>query len=224
MKRSTMVILGATGMLAAGAWLGRSTGPLGNDEPANVYDSVSACITANAMSREACETEFEAASERHLKEAPRFAAQTDCEAKYGAGQCKPATIAGTSYFLPALVGFMVAQRLMNQRQAQPLLPPAVAQQPCPPGATAANNPACAPRSSTGSSGGSSAFSSGRSYSTTRGTSITRSSNSTSIVLPRSNNSSFGTSGRGSPSPNASPSVSRGGFGSTARSTSSSSSS
>lgn len=222
MKRSTMLMLGATGVLVAGAWLGRSTGPLGQEEPANIYDSVSACITANAMSREACETEFQAASDRHLKDAPRFTAQNQCEAEYGAGQCKPATIAGTSYFLPALAGFMVAQRLMNQRQAQPLLPPRAGQQPCPPGATAATHPACAPRSTTSSSSGAGAAF--RSYSTTRGASVSRSTSSSRVIVPRSTGTTAGTVSRSPSSAGSVPSVSRGGFGSTARSTSSSSSS
>nr|MCU0820015.1 DUF1190 domain-containing protein [Beijerinckiaceae bacterium] len=142
MKRSSMIFLGATGLLIAGAWLGRSGGPVSDTDKAEIYESLSACVTANAMTRDQCESEFAAAQEKHLKDAPRFPARAECEAQYGSGQCQPATIAGTSYFLPALAGVMIAQRLLGQRQPQALLPPLRAQQTCAPGFTPATQPGC----------------------------------------------------------------------------------
>lgn len=222
MKRSSMIFLGATGILVAGAWLGRSTGPLGNDEKANIYDNVNACVAANVLTRDECEAEFAAASAKHLAEAPRFSSSGACETQYGSGQCQPATIAGTSYFLPIMAGMLVAQRLMNQRQGQALLPPLASQRPCAPGFTPATQPGCvAQRTSTTGSAGAAAW---RSYSTTRGTSISRNASGPSTVtLPRTVTAPRSTSTTSTTSAPSS-SVSRGGFGSTARSTSASSSS
>ncbi len=218
MKRSSMIFLGATGLLIAGAWLGRSGGPVSDTDKAEIYESLSACVTANAMTRDQCESEFAAAEEKHLKDAPRFNAQTDCEAQYGAGQCKPATIAGTSYFLPTLAGVMIAQRLFGQRQPQALLPPLRAQQPCAPGFTPATQSGCVVPRSTSSSGSSTAG--WRSYSTAGGSVISRdASRSGPVTVPRTV-----TTGRGTAPSVQGSTVSRGGFGSTARSTSSSSSS
>lgn len=217
MKRSSMILIGATGLLIAGAWLGRSGGPVSDSDKAEIYESLSACVTANAMTREQCEAEFAAAEEKHLTEAPRFNAQGDCEAQYGPGQCKPATMAGTTSFLPSLAGVMIAQRLLGQRQPQALLPPLRNQQPCTPGFTPATQPGCVvPRStsSTGAAGG------WRSYSTAAGTTVSRNASQPGpVTVPRSI-----TAGRGGVPSVQSSTVTRGGFGSTARSTSSSSSS
>lgn len=221
MKRSSMIFLGATGILVAGAWLGRSTGPLGNDEKANIYDNVDACVAANVLTRSECEAEFVAARTKHLSEAPRFSSSGACETQYGAGQCQPATIAGTSYFLPVMVGMMVAQRLMNQRQGQALLPPLANQQACAPGFTPATQPGCVVQRTASGSAGAAAW---RSYSTTRGTSISRNATGpATVTLPRTVTAPRSTSGSTTTSAPSS-SVSRGGFGSTARSFSTSSSS
>lgn len=225
MKRSSMIFLGATGLLIAGAWLGRSGGPVSDTEKAEIYESLSACVSASVLTRNECEAEFAAAQEKHRAEAPRFAAQGECEAQYGAGQCQAETRAGTTSFLPTLIGVMIAQRLMGQRQPQALLPPRRSQQACPPGATPLTQPGCVvPRSSSTTAG----FVGGwRSYSTAGGAAVSRDiSRPGPVIVPRSV-----TTGRGSvPSVGASSAtsqnstVSRGGFGSTARSTSSSSSS
>lgn len=222
MKRSSMIFLGATGLLIAGAWLGRSGGPVSDTDKAEIYESLSACIAGNTLTREQCQAEFAAAEEKHLKEAPRFTAQGDCEAQYGAGQCKPATIAGTSYFLPALAGMMVAQRLLGQRQPQALLPPLRSQQACPPGFTPQTQPGCVAPRSTSSSSSSSSSGGWRSYSTAGGAAVSRNASQPGpVTVPRT-----ATTGRGT-APSASTSsstVSRGGFGSSASSFSSSSSS
>jgi hypothetical protein len=221
MKRSSMIFLGATGILVAGAWLGRSTGPLGHDEKANIYDDVNACVTAQVLTRDQCEAEFAAARGRHLSEAPRFSNSAACESQYGSGQCQPATIAGTSYFLPVMAGILAGQMLANRRPAQALLPPLRTQQPCAPGFTPATQPGCVVQrsSSTTSSGGG-----WRSYSTSSGSALSRNTaGPTTVTVPRgtvTTRSNTGSSTINSPSF----SVTRGGFGSTARSTSASSSS
>jgi uncharacterized protein YgiB involved in biofilm formation len=226
MKRSSMIFLGATGLLVAGAWLGRSGGPISDHDNAQIYDNIGACAAANVLTRDQCEAEFAAAEARHLTDAPRFSAAGDCEAQYGPGQCKPATIAGTNYFLPTLAGVLIAQRLMGQRQPQALLPPLRAQQPCAPGFTPVTQPGCVvPRATDSTSSGS-----WRSYSTAGGATVSRDAQrSGPVTVPRSITTGRGSvpsvSGGASQSSMASSQispVSRGGFGSTARSTSSSS--
>jgi uncharacterized protein YgiB involved in biofilm formation len=220
MKRSTAILLGATGVVLVGAWLGRE--PKREPEAdALVFASVAECLNAGALSREACENEFAAARESHQSTAPRFTSANECESQYGSGSCQPATIAGTSYFIPAMAGALIASQLINQRRAQALLPPLTsAGATCPPGQTPQTVPGCVMRSTSGS---------GRSFSTVSGYSFNRTSSAspairvpsdvatrpaprTSVgpVTPRSSTSST--------------TVSRGGFGSTAATTSSSSSS
>ncbi|MBN8534881.1 MAG: DUF1190 domain-containing protein [Rhizobiales bacterium] len=221
MKRSSMIFLGATGILVAGAWLGRSTGPLGHDEKANIYDDVNACITAQVLTRDQCEAEFAAARERHLAEAPRFSSASTCETQYGSGQCQPATIAGTSYFLPVMAGILAGQMLVNRRPAQALLPPLRTQQPCAPGFTPATQPGCLVQRSSSTSSGVGGW---RSYSTSSGGAISRNtSGPTTVTVPRGTVTTRSTTGSSTGSASSS-GISRGGFGSTARSTSASSSS
>lgn len=226
MKRSTAILLGATGIVLVGAWLGRTpkTDP---DAEASIFTSVAECINSGTLTRETCEAEFAAARETHQSTAPRFTTQGSCEGQYGQGSCQPATIAGTSYFIPAMMGAMIASQLANQRRAQALLPPLQGAQPCAPGFTPATQPGCVvqqPRSSSGSSSGG-----WRSFSTAGGYSVSRSSSASPTVrvpsdavarpAPRSS------TGPIAPRPSvSSSSVSRGGFGSTASSISRSSSS
>jgi hypothetical protein len=240
MKRSHAIALGATGIILAGAWLGSGKGEGVSD--AAIYADISECIRGGALNREQCEGQFAEAEKNHVSAAPKFANAGECESQYGAGQCKPASFNGASVFVPAMVGMLVANHLTNRRQAQALLPPQRGIPTCPPGQTPESMPGCvAPRAATSSSSSSSSGSGWRSYSTASGHSVSRNEsagqtgvkvpsqaafappprNTLGAVAPRP---SSVTSTRSSSSGAASGTVSRGGFGSTARSTSSSSSS
>ncbi len=265
MKRSHAIALGATGLIVAGVWLGQSgnsrvdssapTADPGQD--VQVFASVDECRKARnpfpfanrdssgqpipSEPELACEREFKAASETHVASAPKFADQKACETQYGANQCRPATFNGAAVFVPAMVGFMVANYLSNQRTPQALLPPRqMGAAPCPPGVTPQQMPGClmprqASSSSSSSSGG------WRSWSTSSGHTVSRSESapaSAPVRVPsdaasapaartalgaapaRSAFTSSSSSSRSSSS--SSSSVSRGGFGSTGRATSSSS--
>ena len=201
MKRSSQIGLGAAGvLLVATVW------SMTSDEPQEnlVYDSLSDCRAAGQLTAQQCETAFSEATAARLKDAPKFQSQSACEAQYGANGCSSATIGGAQYFIPALAGFMLARGLSGA-QAQPLMPPTTSA--CPPGST---QPECqqARSSSSSSSGGSYGGSSSRSraYTTTAGQAmVARNISSTGMA--------------------STPSVaSRGGFGSSSRSFSSSSSS
>ncbi len=117
-----------------------------------------------------------------------------------------------------MIGFMLARSLAGQPQGvtQPLFPPRAQNVPCPPGVDPALRPDCAPRqtSSSGSSGGSWArYSTGSGGTVVRDRSATASSAGGNATVPRT--------ALASP-PARTNVVSRGGFGSTSRSFSSSS--
>lgn len=205
MKRSSQIGLGAAGvLLVATVW--SMTGD--SQEENLVYNSLSDCRAAGQLTAQQCETAFSEATATRLKDAPKFQSQSACEAQYGANGCGSATIGGAQYFIPALAGFMLARGLSGGA-AQPLMPPTAAA--CPPGSTL---PECqqarSSSSSSGSSGGSSSYGGSRSraYSTTSGSNVT---------------AAFAGGSRGGGVSTTSVS-SRGGFGSTARSYSSHSSS
>lgn len=208
MKRSSQIGLAAVGViLVATVW-----SMTGDDKEENlVYNSLSDCRAAGQLTAQQCETAFSEATAARLKDAPKFQSQSACEAQYGANGCGSATIGGAQYFIPALAGFMLARGLSGA-QAQPLMPPTTSA--CPPGST---QPECqqarsaSSSSSSGSSGGSSSYGSSsrsRAYSTTSGGNVTAAfaggSRAGSVSTPSTS--------------------SRGGFGSTARSYSSHSSS
>lgn len=205
MKRSSQIGLGAAGLLlVATVWSMTSEDPQEN----LVYNSLSDCRAAGQLTAQQCETAFSEATAARLKDAPKFQSQAGCEVQYGANGCSSATIGGAQYFIPALAGFMLARGLSGGAQAQPLMPPTTSA--CPPGST---QPECQQaRSSSGSSGGGGgsygSSSRSRAYSTTSGSNVT---------------AAFAGGSRGGSVSTTSVS-SRGGFGSTARSFSSHSSS
>jgi len=94
-----------------------------DSEEVQVFENVFACAKATGKSREECETMREEAAERAAEEAPRFAALSDCEAEYGAGQCIQAEEAseesaseGRRHFSP----FIVAWFSSNKNGSSPL--------------------------------------------------------------------------------------------------------
>lgn len=205
MKRSSQIGLAAAGVvLVATVW-----SMTGEEAQENlVYNSVNECLAAAQLSASQCETAFSEATAARLKDAPKFRSQNECEAQYGANGCNTTNVGGSQYFIPALAGFMLARGLAGA-QAQPLLPPTTTA--CPPGSPQPECQQARSGSSSGSSGGSGSYGSGsrsRAYSTTSGRGVT---------------AAFATGSRGGGITTTSVS-SRGGFGSTARSYSSHSSS
>jgi uncharacterized protein YgiB involved in biofilm formation len=208
MKRSSQIGLAAVGViLVATVWSMTS-----DDKEENlVYNSLSDCRAAGQLTAQQCETAFSEATAARLKDAPKFQSQAGCEVQYGANGCSSATIGGAQYFIPALAGFMLARGLSGgqAQQAQPLMPPTTSA--CPPGSTQPECQQARSSSSSSSSGSSSSYggsSRSRAYSTTSG------GNVTAAFAGGSRAGSVSTSSTSS----------RGGFGSTARSYSSHSSS
>jgi uncharacterized protein YgiB involved in biofilm formation len=205
MKRSTQIGLAAAGVvLVATVW--SLSG--GDEEESLIYNSLADCRTGGQLSASQCEARFNEASANHVRDAKKFDSNSSCETEYGAGSCRSTTWNGAAVFIPALAGIMLARNLaQGGGAAQPLLPPTQAA--CPPGSQQPECQQARSASSGGSSGtygGGSRGSSSRAYSTTSGSAlVARSGGSTSGVATTSVSS-------------------RGGFGSTSHSFSSSSSS
>jgi uncharacterized protein YgiB involved in biofilm formation len=197
MKRSTTIMLGAAGVLMiAFMW------PRAEPKP-QAFTSLDDCTGAGVPWSECNQASGEAHGQA-LAEAPKFQTQGGCEAEFGPNQCRSASWAGASVFVPALAGFLLARNLSGGAPtAQPLYPG----RHCPPNVSPQQRPDCPQQqqqasSSGGSSGGSSgarAFSSSRNFTTGRGESVQR-------------------TGMGMAATTTAPSsvMSRGGFGSTAR--------
>jgi uncharacterized protein YgiB involved in biofilm formation len=258
MKRSEYIAIGAIGILMAATIWPRSdptrdsvidATPSGSGFTTLAFASVDECRQSQAVTEQVCSTEWGKAQQSTVADAPKYEQLADCEAEYGASQCRPATWNGASVFIPALAGVLIARNLAGAAaSSQPLYPPRVGPQSCPSGVSLTERPECQSRSGSGS--GSSSSSSGRSYySTGSGRVIgrvagavladvfipSRTTVSRTTVAPRggsfsgtpSNWSSPSTTSSSRPSgsfsQSSSPTASRGGFGSSGSSFSSSSS-
>ena len=212
MKRSTQIGLAAAGVVLVATYWSLSGG---ETEDSLVYSNLAECRAANQLTASQCEQRFNEASANHLREAKKFTSTAACEQEFGSGGCQSAVWNGAQVVIPALAGIMLARQFMSGGgAAQPLLPPTNSA--CPAGTRqpGSGRPECEqqPRSSSSSSssggsyGGSSSSSRSRAYTTTSGQAmVARNISSTGMA--------------------STPSVaSRGGFGSTSRSFSSSSSS
>lgn len=251
MKRSEYIALGAVGiLLAATFWPRGSSAPAPNDPAIDnatgsgfttlAFASLDECRQSQVVTEQDCSASFGKAREATVADAPKYAQLTDCEAEYGASQCRPATWNGASVFVPALAGVLMARSLSGaMASSQPLYPARVGPMSCPPGTSPLDRPECQTRSA--SSGSSS--SSGRSYYSTGSGRVvgrvagaviadmimpSRTTVTRTTVAPRGGSFSVGntpTTSRpsGTFSPSSSPTASRGGFGSSGSSFSSSSS-
>ncbi|CAN7202342.1 DUF1190 domain-containing protein [Bosea sp. LjRoot90] len=210
MKRSTQIGLAAAGVVLVATYWSLSGG---ETDDSLVYNNVAECRAANQLSASQCEQRFNEASANHLRDAKKFTSSASCEQEFGSSGCQSATWNNAQVFIPALAGIMLARQFMSGGgAAQPLLPPTSAA--CPPGSRQAGSgrPECEqPARSSGSSSSSGGYYGGsssrsRAYTTTSGQAmVARNISSTGMA--------------------STPSVaSRGGFGSTSRSFSSSSSS
>lgn len=252
MKRSEYIALGAVGLLAVATFWPRSTPTEPAADPALTaaaanrdgfqtlaFANLAECKDSQAVTASTCEAEYGKASQQSVEDAPKYSALGDCEAEYGANQCRPATWNGASVFIPALAGVLIARSLTGGlTTSQPLYPPRTGPNSCPPGFNPAERPECQTRSgsSSSSSGGSGGGSSSRSYySTGTGRVISRVGASTvaDVILPSRTSVSRSTVSRpgsstlwsssgssSSRSFSSASTTSRGGFGSTSRSFSS----
>jgi hypothetical protein len=174
LKRSEYIALGAVGvLLAATFWPRGGAAPPPNDPAIDAaagsgfttlaFASLDECRQSQAVTEAVCTAEFGKAQTASIADAPKYNQLSDCEAEYGASQCRPATWNGASVFIPALAGVLLARNLAGgAASSQPLYPPRTGPQSCPPGVSPAERPECQSRSA--SSGSSSSASGGGSSS------------------------------------------------------------
>lgn len=103
MKRSTSVsllLMGTAALTACGQ----------NEDTAQIYKDVDACIAGEVFSADECRSEFAAAEAERERNAPAYETVVNCEKDYGADKCQPTTSAhqaGTGHFIPLLAGYLV---------------------------------------------------------------------------------------------------------------------
>lgn len=105
MKRTRVLTLAILGTLALSA-----CGPAEPPAPTTgvTYTSVKECVEAG-VDKTTCDTALASAAAN----APKFSTQDQCEAQFGPGQCNSQTSGGSSWFMPALAGFMLGNMLSN---------------------------------------------------------------------------------------------------------------
>jgi uncharacterized protein YgiB involved in biofilm formation len=75
------------------------------------YDSLQACINAGQQDETVCRTEFAEAEKLHEEVAPRYDRAGDCNSDFGYNRCyQHRTSAGSSVWLPFMMGYMLAPR------------------------------------------------------------------------------------------------------------------
>ncbi len=86
-------------------------------EEALTYDSIKSCIRAGVKDAKTCEAEFQKAQTLHNQSAPRYARQNQCYSDFGYNRCHRSS---SGYWLPFMVGYMIAPRLSSGVYTQPL--------------------------------------------------------------------------------------------------------
>jgi uncharacterized protein YgiB involved in biofilm formation len=81
------------------------------------YDSVKSCIDAGIKDAKTCQAEFQKAQVMHKESAPRYARQNQCYSDFGYDRCRRSS---SGYWLPFMVGYMIAPRLSSSVYTQPL--------------------------------------------------------------------------------------------------------
>lgn len=76
-------------------------------EEAYLYNSVNECIAEHPDNADICQQAFEEAQMAALDSGPRYANANLCETEFGAGQCQ--SQAGGSFWTPFIAGYLVSE-------------------------------------------------------------------------------------------------------------------
>ena len=107
---STVKTLVYAAVLAVVIYLLVFSGGEEEQEEALAYDSVEACIAAGERDEAACREAFDEAQALHEEVAPRYGSRADCYTDFGYDRCYRASANGGSFWLPFMVGYMLAPR------------------------------------------------------------------------------------------------------------------
>lgn len=190
----TLLALGA-GAVTIGMFSGSGT----STQP-RTYKDVASCEADKLIPSSECESNFKQALSNHERSAPAFQNRENCEKEYGAGNCaNPSASSGrASMFIPLMVGYLLAQRASGGYQAAPLY-----RRPGDPAnefrqSAAFPFPITTPSSSSSSSS-SSNFRSGSSFGSSSTSSSRSTTSSPSSGITSTSRGGFGSSARGSSS-------------------------
>jgi uncharacterized protein YgiB involved in biofilm formation len=96
---------------------GASLMACGQSRDAVIYSNVQECYADNPNNVAVCDTAYQGALEKSRDSAPKYGAQNECETQYGINNCvEHRQENGTSWFMPAMAGFMLGRALSNNRR------------------------------------------------------------------------------------------------------------
>ena len=101
-KTLKLALLGTTALILAAC--------AESKEEALTYNSAQDCIKAGVQDEATCRSEFEKAKQRHTEVAPRYRAANDCYSEFGHNRCSVHRTSSGSFWLPFMVGYMLAPR------------------------------------------------------------------------------------------------------------------
>ena len=85
---------------------------------AQFYPTVAECIADHGTAP--CEDAKAVADSTQAAEAARFSQKQECEQEYGVGNCETRQAAGSSFFMPMMMGYMMGNMMNGGRYAQPV--------------------------------------------------------------------------------------------------------
>ncbi len=94
------------------------------EEEVLTYNTVQDCIRAGVKDEQTCRAEFDKAQRLHTEVAPRYSGAQQCYSDYGYDRCRRHSYSsGSSFWLPLMVGYMIAPRSGSYFYSQPLYRP-----------------------------------------------------------------------------------------------------
>ena len=87
------------------------------------YESAEACIAAGVQDESTCRAELDKAKVLHEEVAPRYQTSSTCYNEFGHDRCYRQQTSTGSFWLPFMVGYMLAPRGLTGVYSQPLYRP-----------------------------------------------------------------------------------------------------
>jgi uncharacterized protein YgiB involved in biofilm formation len=82
-------------------------------EVADIYRSLGECTDNNPGFFDQCQYAYESAVEEAVRTAPRFSNERDCEYEFGDNRCEYVSNENGSFFMPFMAGFMLSRMLFQ---------------------------------------------------------------------------------------------------------------
>jgi uncharacterized protein YgiB involved in biofilm formation len=118
MQMGTMVKTAAIALVGAVAIYLLVLASSEDEEEILVYGTVAECIASGENAESECRAEFSKAEKLHEEVAPRYAQESDCRSRYDG--CYRRNSGGSSFFVPLMLGYMLAPRGSRFSSTQPL--------------------------------------------------------------------------------------------------------